>query len=176
MLEDTSTNVVISVIRNVISKKSCGLDGISTVIMKYIAEAVASPLSRVLLLNLFITALLSALQLSRVIHVLKSSNKEDSINYRPISLLLVLSKVFEKLVYTRMISFIDKNKIISSFQFGFRHNHSTNHAIIHLTDLISNYLDNSHKIAGIFLDLSKAFDSLDHDVLLQKLYAYGFRG
>ena len=55
-----------------------------------------------------------------------------------------------------MTSFIDKNKIISSSQFGFRHNHSTKHTIIHLTDLISNYLDNSHKVADIFLDISKA--------------------
>ena len=75
-----------------------------------------------------------------------------------------------------MISFIDKNKIISSSQFGFRYNHSINHAIIHLSDLISIYLDNSFKVAGIFLDISKAFDSLDHNILLPKLNAYGFRG
>ena len=66
-----------------------------------------------------------------VIHVFKSGKKEDLINYRSISLLPVLSKVFEKLVYIRILPFIDKSKIISSFQFGFRHNHSTNHAIIH---------------------------------------------
>ena len=59
-------------------------------------------------------------------------------------------------------------------QFGFRRNHSKKNAIIHLTDLISHYLDNSHKVAGIFLDTSKALDSLDHDILLQKLYTCGF--
>ena len=176
MLEDTNTNEVISVIRNLISKKSCGLDGIYTVMLKYIAEAVASPLTCIINKSFHNGIVLSALKLSRVIPVFKSGNIENLISFRPIFLLPVLSKVFEKLVYIRMISFIDKNKIISSSQFGFRRNHSTNHAIIHLTDLISNYLDNSHKVAGIFLDISKAFDSLDHVTLLLKLYAYGFHG
>ena len=179
MLEDANTNEVISIIRNLISKKSCGLDGISTVILKYIAEAVASLLTRIINKSFHYGTVPSALKLSRVIPVFKSGNKDDLINYRPISLLPVISKVFEKLVYIRMISFVDKNnknKIISSSQFGFRRNHSTNHAIIHLSDLISNNLDNSLKVAGIFLDISKAFDFLDHDILLQKLNVYGFRG
>ena len=75
-----------------------------------------------------------------------------------------------------MILFIDKNKILSKSQFVFQANRSTSHALIHLTDIISSYLDKYEKIAGVFLDISKAFDSINHNILLQKLFTYGFRG
>ncbi len=176
VLLDTNADEVISVVRNLISKKSCGLDGISTVMLKHVIDIIASPLSKIINKSFNCGIVPSTLKRSRVIPIYKSGNKDDLINYRPISLLPVISKVFEKLVYIRMISFIDKNKILSNCQFGFRANHSTSHAIIRLTDLISSYLDKSEKVAGIFLDISKAFDSLDQDILLQKLDAYGFRG
>ena len=87
------------------------MDKISTVMLKYIAEAVASPLTHIISKSFHYGTVPSALKLSRVIPVFKSGNKEDLINYRPISLLLVLSKVFEKLEYIRMISLLIKIRL-----------------------------------------------------------------
>ena len=76
-------------------------------------------------------------------------------------------------MYNYLINFIDKNKIIYKYQFGFRKSHSTNHAII---SLVNNALDSGKVLVGIFLDLKKAFDTVDHRILLDKLYKYGIRG
>ena len=74
-----------------------------------------------------------------------------------------------------MMLFINKNKILSKSQFGFQANRSTNHALIHLTALNTSYLDKSEKVAGVFLNILEAFDSINHDILLQKLVNYGLR-
>ena len=176
VLSDTNVDEVILITKTIASKASCGIDGISSVMLKHVINVIASPLSMIINKSFHTGTVPSALKLSRVIPIFKSGNKDELINYRPIPLLSVFSKVLEKLVYKRMISFINKNKLITNSQFGFRANHSTSHAVMHLTDLITSFLDKSEKVAGVFLDISKAFDSLDHDILLQKLHAYGFRG
>ncbi len=176
VLLDTNSDEVISITRSLPSKTSCGIDGISTIILKHSIDAIAQPLATIINKTFHCGSIPSALKLSQVIPIYKSGNKDELLNYRPISLLPVISKVIEKVVYTRLLSFINKNNIISNSQFGFRSNTSTSHAIIHLVNLITSYLDKSEKVAGVFLDLSKAFDSLDHTILLQKLHAYGFRG
>ena len=90
-------------------------------------------------------------------------------NYRPISLLSVFNKLLEKLMYNRMASFLGKNEILFHGQFGFRSNHSTNHAILLITDKIQKAIERKIYSCGIFLDLSKAFDTVNHDILLKKL-------
>ena len=97
-------------------------------------------------------------------------------NYRPISLQPIFSKIFEKVIYQRMYDFIDKNKLIYERQFGFRTKHSTNHALISTTESIKSKIDKGNDVAGVFLDLQKAFDTVNHDILCQKLAHYGFRG
>ena len=98
-------------------------------------------------------------------------------NYRPISLLSSVSKILEKIVYARLHSFINMDNNLSHQQFGFRNKHSTNHAT---TLLISNIVDAFEKkkqlVMGIFLDISKAFDTIDHAIILHKLNNYGGRG
>ena len=106
----------------------------------------------------------------------KKRNPKNVLNYIPISLLSSLSKILEKIVYTRLHSFINININISQQQFGFRHKHSTYHAT---TLLISNIVDAFEKkqlVLGIFLDISKTFDTIDHSILLHKLNNYGVRG
>ena len=78
-------------------------------------------------------------------------------------------------MYNQLINFIDKNKILYKYQFGFRKLHSTNHAIISLVEIV-NALDSGKILIGVFLDLKKAFDTVDHCILLEKLYKYGIRG
>jgi len=97
-------------------------------------------------------------------------------NYRPISLLGVFSKVFETIMGKRIRSFLFKYNILYDFQFGFREGYSTSMALINTLDDIMNNMDNGKLAAGIFLDLTKAFDSLDHTILLHKLNCIGIRG
>ena len=97
-------------------------------------------------------------------------------NYRPISLLSTVNKLIEKLMYNRLYSFLSKFSCIYDLQFGFRTNHSTVHALINLTEDIRSSLDNNNFAVGVFVDLQKAFDTVDHKILLSKLEFYGIRG
>ena len=97
-------------------------------------------------------------------------------NYRPISILSFFSKIFEKLMYNIVNNFLYKNDIIYKYQFGFRKNHSTQHAINTLVDRITSSLDSGDLVIGVFLDLKKAFDTVDHQILITKLFSYGIRG
>ena len=105
----------------------------------------------------------------------KDSNLEVG-NYRPISLLSNINKIFEKLLHYRLVRFFEDNNTITTNQFGFRKGHSTNHAVIALTELVRKALDTGQFAAGIFIDLKKAFDTVEHDILLHKLEHYGIRG
>ena len=116
------------------------------------------------------------LKIAKVIPIFKSGNKESIENYRPISILSVFTKVFEKVMYKHLINFVDKNDILYKYQFGFRRQHSTNHAVITLVEKITNALDKGKVVVGCFLDLKKAFDTVNHRILISKLRKYGIRG
>ena len=98
------------------------------------------------------------LKLAKVTSLHKKESKLDFLNYRPISLLSVFRKIYEKLIYIRIYSYLDKNNLIYNKQFGFRSNYSTNHAILSVTEHIRGLLDTGHYVCGIFVDLEKAFN------------------
>ena len=116
------------------------------------------------------------LKIAKVNPVFKSGDKYKFTNYRPISILLSISKPLEKVVYNRIYDFITNHKILSPSQLAFAKKHSTYMAINNLYDIITNVIDRKLHTVGIFLDLSEAFDTLDHSILLQKLNHCGIRG
>ena len=118
----------------------------------------------------------SALKTAKVIPIYKKGDCSAMGNYRPISLLSIFSKIFESVISKRLTSFLTKFNILYDYHFGFQSNYSTKLALIDSVDDIPKQLDSKNYVAGIFFDLSKAFDSIDHTILLDKLYNYGIRG
>ena len=116
------------------------------------------------------------MKIARVIPLYKSGEKNKYNNYRPVSLLPQFSKILEKLFDNRLDSFIEKDNILSDNQYGFRKNRATSMALVELIDKISNSVDSKKHTLGVFIDLRKAFDTIDHDLLLKKLEFYGIRG
>ena len=116
------------------------------------------------------------LKIARVIPLYKNGDKSDICNYRPISLLPIFSKIFEKLIHSRLTAFFEKHEVLYHKQFGFRKRHSTIHALNTAITQVLNSLNNKKAVIGIFLDFSKAFDTVKHSILLTKLEHYGIRG
>ena len=113
---------------------------------------------------------------AKVIAMYKKGSHSDPNNYRPISLLSSFGKILERLIYDQMMSFIKKHSILFVYQYGFRQNHSTTLALVDIIDKIKNNLDENKFGIGIFLDVKKAFDTVNHEILFDKLEFYGFRG
>ena len=97
-------------------------------------------------------------------------------NYKPVSLLPNVSKIIEKTMYSRLYKFLDKYNCLYKKQFGFRNSHSTNHALASITEDVRKVLDNDEFACGVFLDFQKAFDTVNHEILIAKLNHYGIRG
>ena len=116
------------------------------------------------------------LKIATVIPLYKKDDPVFFNNYRPVSLLCSLSKVLEKLMYNRVISFLDDNNILFKYQFGFRKSHSTYLALTILMDKLIKSIENGDHVVGVYLDFSKAFDTVNHTILLTKLHHYGIHG
>ena len=106
----------------------------------------------------------------------KKGDKLDTSNYRPISLLSNIGKTIEKTMYSRLYKFLDKYNCLYKKQFGFQNSYSTNHALARITKEIRKALDNDELTCGIFLDFQKAFDTVNHEILIAKHNHYGIRG
>ena len=158
-------------------KTSSGHDNISPKTLKKLHKGLLKPCVHIINLSLATGIVPKAMKIAKVVPIFKNSGCDSAMkNYRPVSLLPVLSKVLERIVYNRVFSYLLKHKILSSSQYGFQPDLSTELAILEVQDRITNILDNNNCCAGVFMDLSKAFDTLDHKILLDKLNYYGIRG
>jgi len=175
-LNPTTQNEIINTTKAFKSKTSTGYDGISMKLLKQIIFSIAPPLEYIINLSLLNGTCPNLLKIAKVIPIHKKDDKTEITNYRPISLLPSVSKILEKIVYKRLISFLTINNILNRSQFGFRKNCSTDIAIIQLLDQITELLSHKEHVIAIFMDLSKAFVTIDHDNLLYKLENYGIRG
>ena len=113
---------------------------------------------------------------AKVVPIHKSGSKMEISNYRPISLLPIFSKILEKLMHSRVYSFLQDQQILLKSQYGFQKNRSTEHAILDIQSKIIDAYENKETPYCIFLDFAKAFDTVNHSILLDKLYYYGIRG
>ena len=155
---------------------SPGYDGICAKIVKSSYSLILEPLLHVLNLSVTQGIFPNELKIAKVIPLYKGGDVTCINNYRPVSILPTFSKIFERIMHKRLMSFITKYNILYKFQFGFRQNYSTNMALIYLIDKIMSAVDNANFVIGIFLDLRKAFDTVNHTIMLNKLYKYGVRG
>ena len=115
-------------------------------------------------------------KISKVTPIFKSGSLSELGNYRPISVISPFSKVLERLVYDQLVSYLEKECLLFNFQFGFRKGYSTEYAILETVEKLKSAVDDQKITCGIFLDFSKAFDTINHHILLEKLYKYGIRG
>ena len=113
-------------------------------------------------------------KVSKVTPIAKGGEEMDPYNYRPISTLSALTQIFEKLICKQLVNYLEKHAILYEFQFGFRKGHSTSQAIAEIADNLRNAIDNNLYSCGVFLDFSKAFDTVNHTILLKKMNGTGY--
>ncbi|MEM6831004.1 MAG: reverse transcriptase family protein [Bacteroidota bacterium] len=175
-LSPVTSDEVAVIINSMSPSKGSGPNSIPYRILKLLSPEISALIAQIVNISFSTGVFPSTLKLSKVIPVFKKGSPLEPSNYRPISLLSNIEKIFEKLMYSRLISFLENNSIIYSRQFGFRKSHSTSHALINLIERIRQCLDKNQYAVGIFVDLQKAFDTVDHKILCRKLNHYGIRG
>ena len=155
---------------------SPGLDGICAKPIKYISDVIVMPLCYICQLSLTQDCFPNELKVAKIIPLYKNVEKSQINNYRPISLLPLLSTILERLIYNRLYAFLIKYKILYSLQFGFRKHRATYMTLVCILDELHDAMEKEDFALGIFIDFKKAFGTVEHSILLHKLYHDGVHG
>ena len=176
-INPTNAEEVLCEIIKLKNNKSIGSSSIPLKFLKLFKTTLSEPISLIANISFSTGTFPSTLKTANVIPIYKKDDHTVCNNYRPISLLSNISKIIEKLVHKWQTTFLNKNAILYEKQFGFRNNHSTTHALLEITEKIKQACDAGQFACGVFLDLQKAFDTVNHTILLKKLMThYGIRG
>ena len=167
-------NEILEII-NKLDNKCSGPHSIPNNLLKITADLIIEPLHKIISNSFNSGKFPDPLKISKVIPIHKGNSSEEVNNYRPISLLSIFDKIIEKLVHKRLYNFLEQNNILYHNQFGFRKNNSTTYALLQITEKIKETIENRKFGCGIFIDLRKAFDTVNHTILLKKLEHYGVR-
>ena len=169
MSSQISEEAVMEVLNNLKQKLSCGHGGISSRLLKASKTVVCKPLTLIINQTLTSGIFPDTLKIAKIIPLFKKGDKTLLENYRPISILPAISKIFERIMFNQIHNHFSMHNLFHSGQYGFRANHSTQFAALELIDRITQ----GNMPITIFMDLSKAFDTLNHDILIYKLKSYG---
>ena len=167
---------VSDIIRSFNSTKATGPNSIHPKLFDSVSHALTPILTKLINKSLTDGIFPNLLKSANVCPIFKKGNADECGNYRPISLLSNIGKILEKVMYSRLSSFLDECNILFEKQFGFRTSHSTGHALINIVEQIKRNLDKKLYSCGVFVDLEKAFDTVNHKILIKKLEHYGIKG
>uniref|UniRef100_A0A8C6MEW6 Reverse transcriptase domain-containing protein n=1 Tax=Nothobranchius furzeri TaxID=105023 RepID=A0A8C6MEW6_NOTFU len=175
-LGDVSENEVLTIVRKSKNKTSTDCDGIDMMIVKKTIDYVVKPFTYICNLSVQSGTFPEKMKTAKVIPIFKNGDRHKFDNYRPISVLSQFSKVLEKWFVQKLDNFIEKENLLSESQYGFRSHKSTSLALLELNEELSSAIEKKQYTVGLFIDLKKAFDTIDHSILLSKLRDYGIRG
>ena len=173
-LTGVENEVINKILHNLAVSKAPGIDNVASLFLKDGAEILCDPITRLINLSIKLASFPDEAKTAKIKPLFKKSSRLDPKNYRPISLLPILSKVFERVVHDQTQAFLEGNKLFYEFQSGFRKNHSTNFCLSYLNDKITRGFDSGQYTGMILIDLQKAFDTIDYSILFEKLKALNF--
>ena len=172
----TNEYEIVQIIDSFKNKSSEDIHGLSMVLLKQVKDFIVKPLNYIFNVSLETGKFPDYMKVAKVLPLYKNNDKHNVSNYRPVSILPPFSKILEKIFEKRLRLFVDKNNVLFDGQYGFRTNRSTGFALNEMVDTIVKAIDNNKFCIGVFIDLKKAFDTVDHSLLIKKFKYYGVRG
>ena len=173
-ISHTNVKEVSNILKNFQPKTCYGHDNISMKLLQFLSPIISKPLTILINQSISTSIFPDKLKIAKILPLHKKDNTKLIANYRPISILPSLSKIIERVIYNQIYNYFSENNLFYNSQYGFRKKHSTEYACLELVDKVVNYMENGYTPIAFFLDLSKAFDTINYEILICKLQFYGF--